>query len=82
MSAVIENNPKLSNLQLELLKSLKYMASAKQIKEIKSLLRFYFAQQLDAASEIAENEKGYTAEIYENWLKDNATTGNDFELVA
>jgi hypothetical protein len=68
MDAVIENKNKLSNLQLELLKSLKYMASEKQIKEVKSLLRFYFAQQLDLSIEKAESEKDFTAEIYESWL--------------
>ena len=71
MDAVIENKNKLSNLQLELLKSLKYMASEKQIKEVKSLLRFYFAQQLDSSIEQVESEKGYTAKIYENWLKNS-----------
>ena len=68
MEAVIENKNKLSNLQLELLKSLKYMASEKQIKEVKSLLRFYFAQQLDLSIEKGESENGLTVEIYESWL--------------
>ena len=70
MDSIIENN-KLSNLQLELLKSLRYMASEKQIKDVRSLLRFYFAQQLDATIEKVENEKKYTAEIYDSWLKNS-----------
>ena len=69
MDNVIEN--KLSNLQLELLKSLKYMASEKQIREVKSLLRFYFAQQLDMSIEEVESAKGFTADIYESWLKNS-----------
>lgn len=69
MGAIIENKNKLSNLQLELLKSLKYMASEKQIKEVKSLLHFYFAQQLDKSIEKVKAEKDYTSEIYENWKK-------------
>jgi hypothetical protein len=67
----LNNTNKLSNLQLELLKSLKYTTSEKQLQEIKSLLRFYFAQQLDAAIEKAENERQYSATIYEKWLQEN-----------
>lgn len=66
---ITTENKKLSNLQLELLKSLKFIATEEQIKEIKSLLHFYFAQQLDAAIEKIENEKMYTPEIYERWLE-------------
>jgi len=72
MDAVIENKNKLSNLQLELLKSLKYMASEKQVKEVKSLLHFYFAHQLDLSIDKVETEEGFTAETYENWLKNSS----------
>jgi len=78
MNATLENKSKLSHLQLELLKSLKYMASEKQINEVKSLLRFYFAQQLDMAIKIIENEKEYTAEVYEKWLKNYNESDNNF----
>jgi len=71
MSTIKENNNRLSNLQLELLKSLKYMASEKQIKEVKSLLRFYFARQLDENIEKVENKKEYSAEVYEKWLENS-----------
>ena len=67
-----DDKSKLTNLQLEFLKSLKYMATEKQLTEIKSLLRFYFSNQLNAAIEDAENKKGYTEEIYMQWLKNNA----------
>lgn len=63
---------KLNKLQLEFLKSLKYMTTEKQLSEIKSLLRFYFSQQLDAAIEDAENKRGYTEQIYMEWLRNNA----------
>ena len=66
-----DNVKKLSNLQLELLKSLNYTVSEEQLMEIKSLLRFYFAQQLDSAIEKTEIEKNYSADIYESWLKTN-----------
>ncbi len=57
------------------------MASEKQIMEVKSLLRFYFAQQQEAAIQKEENERGYTAEIYENWLKSNNKRNNNFQKV-
>ena len=67
-----DDKSKLTNLQLEFLKSLKYMVTEKQLAEIKALLRFYFSQQLDAAIEDAENKRGYTKQIYMEWLKNNA----------
>jgi hypothetical protein len=71
MAHSVSNDNKLSALQLEFLKSLKYMATEKQLADVKSLLRHYFARQLDTAIEKTETEKGYTAEIYESWLKSN-----------
>ena len=73
MSQSVSGDNKLTNLQLEFLKSLKYMATEKQLSDIKSLLRHYFARQLDNAIEKAETEKDYTADIYESWLKNNPT---------
>ena len=78
MSALVENKPALTNLQLELLKSLKYMASEEQVAEVKSLLRYYFAQKLDAGIDTVEKEKNYSAAVYESWLK--STVGNDDSL--
>jgi hypothetical protein len=49
MSVLSENNAPLNNLQLELLKCLKHLDSEEQIKEVKSLLRYYFAEKLDVA---------------------------------
>lgn len=71
MAHSISNDNKLSALQIEFLKSLKYMATEKQLADVKSLLRHYFARQLDTAIEKTENEKDYTADIYESWLKNN-----------
>ena len=71
MAHHIFNDNKLSALQLEFLKSLKFMATEKQLADIKSLLRYYFARQLDNAIEKVENEKDYTAAIYESWLNNN-----------
>jgi hypothetical protein len=78
MSVLAENKTPLTSLQLELLKSLKYMASEEQLVEIKSLLRYYFAQQLDVAIDKSEIEKNYSATIYESWLKSKTGTDNSF----
>ena len=79
MSALVKNKTALTNLQLELLKSLKYMASEEQVAEVKSLLRYYFAQKLDAAIEKIEKEKNYSAAIYESWLKSAVSNHDDLE---
>lgn len=70
---IINDKNKLSNLQLEFLKSLKYMATEEQLSDIRSLLRHYFANQLDIAIQKTEDEKGYSAAIYESWLKSKTT---------
>jgi hypothetical protein len=46
MSALVKNKPALTNLQLKLLKCLKYLASEEQVAEVKSLLRCYFDQTI------------------------------------
>lgn len=72
MAHPVPNETKLTSLQLEFLKSLKYMATEKQLNEVKSLLRHYFAWQNNNAIEKNEKEKNYTASIYESWLKNNS----------
>lgn len=67
----ISGKNKLTNLQLEFLKSLKYMVNEQQMSDIKSLIRYYFAQQLDSAIEKQEKDRGYTADIYQKWLEDS-----------
>jgi hypothetical protein len=49
------------------------MPTEKQLMDVKSLLRHYFARQLDNAIDKTENENNYTAAIYESWLKDDPT---------
>lgn len=66
---IIDDKNKLSNLQLEFLKSLKYMATEEQLSDIRSLLRLYFSNQLDTAIQKAEDERGYSAAVYESWLQ-------------
>jgi hypothetical protein len=71
MSAFTENNAALTNLQLELLKCLKYLTSEEQVEEVKSLLRYYFAKKLDVEIDKVETENNYSAAVYEGWLKSN-----------
>ena len=69
----VNDRNKLSNLQLEFLKSLKYMATEEQLSDIRSLLRYYFSNQLDASIEKAAKERGYSASVYESWPQQKNT---------
>lgn len=62
---------KLTELQLELLKSLKHVTTEKQLKDVKALLSLYFENQLDAAIDKEERERNYTADTYNEWLKNS-----------
>ncbi len=59
---------KLTQMQLELLKSFKHITDEKQLQEVKSLLNFYFRKKLDAAIDKEEKDRNYTASIYKEWL--------------
>ena len=59
---------KLTQMQLELLKSFKHITDEKQLKEVKSLLNFYFRKKLDEAIGREEHIHHYTSAIYEEWL--------------
>ena len=60
---------KLTHGQLELLKSLQHITDEKQIKEIKSLLNFYFRERLDSDISKMENDLQLTSSIYQEWLR-------------
>jgi hypothetical protein len=61
-------NDRITEQQLELLKSFKYLRNEKEITEVKELLSLYYEHKLDAAIEKEEAERNYTAEVYESWL--------------
>jgi hypothetical protein len=63
---VVDN--RITEQQLELLKSFKYLTSEKEISEVKELLRLYYEHKLDAAINKEEADRNYTAEVYEEWL--------------
>jgi hypothetical protein len=62
---------RITQMQLELLKSFQFVTDEKQLKEIKSLLRLYFQKNLDAAIDKVEKKNGFTSAIYEEWLSSN-----------
>jgi len=65
---MIVTHNKLTELQLELLRSFKHITSEKELSEVKSLLNFYFRHRLDMAIEKEEQKRNLTAEIYAGWL--------------
>ena len=60
---------RITEQQLELLKSFKYLTDEKQIAEVKELLHLYYRHKLDAAIDNTERNRKYTAEVYESWLR-------------
>ncbi|HLV23889.1 MAG TPA: hypothetical protein VKY36_03825 [Moheibacter sp.] len=68
---MISTSQKLTQMQLELLKSFRFVTDEEQLKEVKSLLNFYFRQKLDEAINQIEKEKNYNASIYQKWLEIN-----------
>lgn len=59
---------RITEQQLELLKSFKHLRTEQDIQEVRELLSLYFERKLDAAIDKAENERKYTQEVYESWL--------------
>jgi len=66
---MITSSSKLTEMQLELLKSFRFITDEKQLQEVKSLLNFYFHEKLDQAITRAESDKNYTASVYQKWLE-------------
>lgn len=65
---MVTTTDKLTQIQLELLKSFRYIADEKQLSEVKSLLNFYFRNKLDEAITREETNRDYTASVYQQWL--------------
>lgn len=60
----------LSNIQLELLKLYANNVSEKDLLAIKRLLAKFFMQKAIAEADKVWDEKGYTNETMDNWLKE------------
>lgn len=68
---MITTSSKLTEIQLELLKSFRFITDEKQLKEVKSLLNFYFREKLEQAISETETDKNYTASVYQKWFEAN-----------
>jgi len=61
-------NNKLNEVQIDLIKSLRYLHNEQEISEIGALINFYLEKKLDDAIANVEKQRNYTADIYEQWL--------------
>lgn len=59
----------LTNLQLELLKIYSFDIDEEQLLEIKNLLAKYFAEKATSEADRLWDERGWTNETMEDWLK-------------
>lgn len=59
---------RITEQQLDLLKSFQYLRNEQDIAEVRELLKLYFEKKLDATIENVENERNYTQEVYDEWL--------------
>jgi hypothetical protein len=72
MGTVVQH--KLSNLQIELLKVFSRNLSDVQLLEIKQILANYFAQKATEEMDKIWDEKGWTNETMEGFLKEKMRT--------
>lgn len=66
MSFFLDN--RLTEQQIELLKSFRYLSNAKSINEVRELLSLYYEHRLNNAIDKTESENNYTQQVYETWL--------------
>lgn len=67
----MESSKKLTNLQLELLKVFRFDLSDKQLKEIKSLLVAYFADNVSNEVDKLFEEQDWGEDKIEEWSKEH-----------
>lgn len=70
----MESSKKLTNLQLELLKIFRFDLSDKQLKEIKSILVAYFADNVSNEVDKLFEEQGWGEDKIEEWSKEHMRT--------
>ena len=66
---ILDKNTKLNELQISLLKSISIIKKTEDVKELQSLINFYLRKKLDDSIEKVENEKNYSQNTYEEWLR-------------
>lgn len=67
----METKPRLSNLQLELLKIFSFELSEEQLLEIRSVLAQYFANKLTTDIDQLFEEKGWNMDKIEEWSQEH-----------
>jgi len=65
---LVQERP-LSNIQLELLKMYSHGVSDEQLKEIRGILVDYFLRKATEEADRLWNEKGWSNETMDDWLK-------------
>ncbi len=74
---------KLSEAQLDILEMLRFVNDEKELKEVKELLNLYFRKKLDEAIDKAEVHRGFSANVYYEWLTSNSkATQEDADQLA
>lgn len=68
------NTPKLTNLQIELLKLFAHNLQEQQLLQIKELLSNYFAQNLMSEMDELWNTKEWTNDTMEKWANEHLKT--------
>lgn len=61
---------KLTNVQIELLRTFAYELSEEELTELKKVLVAFFAKRIRQRTSRIWEEKGYTAQTMQDWLND------------
>lgn len=65
---------KITNLQRELVKVFSYEVSEEELKDIRDLLSNYFAEKATREMDRLWDERGWTNETMDKWLKEHKRT--------
>lgn len=67
---MITTSNKLTNVQLELLKTFSYELPEEEIRELKKVLVKFFADRVRKKTSTIWQEKGYSNQTMQEWLED------------
>ncbi len=68
---------KITNLQRELMKVFSYEVSEEELEDIRDLLSNYFAEKATREMDRLWDERGWTNETMDEWLKEHKRTPYD-----
>ena len=68
---------KITNLQRELMKVFSYEVSEEELEDIRDLLSNYFAEKATREMDRLWDERGWTNETMDEWLKEHKRTSYD-----